>query len=331
LTGNPSSENKPSEVNSDQAATTTATTTTTTAKTMIADLKSGDKFDAFTVKSVSGNLCEKDCTTDICGKIDFDGEYVLSGQIIFNPKLSNPLIFLVNSKIPDLFYITKTKSAALNLSEKNIIILNNSNFNNSDFSAISSVIPDFSSFIENNKKSTSSIPYSKELQIKVKNLTTELCVTDKNKMNSAELVSVELSQAPDKKECTTSVFKIQYPVAWGDCQIQNDTSLTIRTDYDKYQVDLLLKINKATKDAYTKARKTANGISRLNNGEFFEEAQGGAIMSGMMLLGDKYYSYNFDVKSNQPTPEKLDGVWVPDHKVTKDILLDILLSTEVIK
>ena len=324
LGSNPSPENKPNEIKNDQAA-------ATTSKIAIADLKFGDKFDTFTVKLVSGNLCEQDCFADICGKIDFDGEYVLSGQLIFNPNLSSPLLFLVNSKIPDLSYVSKTKSASLNLSDKNIVILNNSNFSSGDFSAISSALPDFSSFIESNKNSTSSTPYSKELQIKVRNFATELCVTDKNRMNAAELVSVELNQAQNKKECATSAFKFQYPVTWGDCQVQNDTLLTFRTDYDKYQVDLLLKINKITKDVYTKAKKTALGLSRLNGGEFFEEAQGGVFMAGMILLNDNYYSYDFDIKSNQPTPDKIDGVWTPDNNITKDALLNILLSAEVIK
>ncbi|MFZ2310747.1 MAG: hypothetical protein WAW11_04350 [Patescibacteria group bacterium] len=329
LIGNQASENKPSEapVNKEQTGQAEQKVAPVLPEALsIASLKAGDQVEGFTVKAVGGNLCEKDCTTDICGKIEFDGEYILSGHLIFNPTAFTPLLFAIDSKVPNLAYFVKTKSATLNVSDKSVIAINDANFNKGDFSVINKALPDFSSFITNSKKATTSTLYSKRLQIKVKNFTTELCVTDKNKINSAEFISLELGRS-----CVASAFKFQYPSSWGKCQVKDNKVLTFKTDYDKYQVDLILTMNSATKEKYSEAKKTAINLTHLNNGEFFEEAQGGAMMGGMMLLGGNYYDYIFDIKSDQPAPENLDGVWVPENNITKDVMLNILSSVEKVK
>ncbi len=142
------------------------------------------------------------------------------------------------------------------------------------------------------------------------------------------------SDAPvvENNDCIIGAVKFQKLAKWGDCQLDTATKLLFRTDYSKYQVDLVLELSKASKADYDLDKFTAVNIYKTkDNGEFYEYPQGGSLMGGMLKLDGNYYIYNFAIKSNQPTPSNLDGIWIPDSNVEKANFLEILKSAQINK
>lgn len=144
-----------------------------------------------------------------------------------------------------------------------------------------------------------------------------------------EVQEVGDSSAQITKKCNVGKVLFEYPGTWGECA-KTENGVSFRTDYDAYQVDLVLSLNVVTKEKYGNRERPANVNELTNgNGEFFEEAQGGTLMGGLIRLNDNYYRFDFSITSSQPAPEELDGIWAPDHDVSKDILLSILRSAKL--
>ena len=132
------------------------------------------------------------------------------------------------------------------------------------------------------------------------------------------------------KECNVGMVLFQYPKDWGECK-ETKNGISFRAEDKPYQVDLILNLSEVTNEEYNNNKEYSFNNNELTsgNGEFFEEAQGGALMGGFMRINNNYYEFDFDIVGNQPVPEKLDGVWIPNHNVSKDNLISILRSAEL--
>ena len=126
-------------------------------------------------------------------------------------------------------------------------------------------------------------------------------------------------------------LKFDYPKSWGDCKII-DNKIYFRTDYKKYNVDLVAEI-KSVNTAVTGQDFLGVGVTKkekidgINNSTIYNIPCGGGIACTVLNIDDKnFYEINWDVTSSQPIPEKLDGVWVPDYSFTRDDIWNILKS-----
>lgn len=148
-----------------------------------------------------------------------------------------------------------------------------------------------------------------------------------NFVNTKEAASS--SEQLATKECKTEKFLFEYPGNWGECS-ETENSVSFRTEEDPYQVDLILTMNESTGEEYNNNKEYSFNYNKLNNGNegFFEVAQGGALMGGFIYL-DNYYKFDFNITSNQPVPENLDGVWAPNNNLNENDLVSILKSAKL--
>jgi len=165
---------------------------------------------------------------------------------------------------------------------------------------------------------------SKNIQ-EVKN---EPIQTNEASKSSGQLIVENSNQTT--KECNVGKVLFKYPKNWGECK-ETKNGVSFITNDDQYQVELVLTLDEATNEEYNSNKEYSFNNNKLagGNGDFFEEAQGGALMSGFIRLYNNYYKFSFDIVSNQPAPEKLNGVWSPNHNVSKDDLISILRSAEL--
>lgn len=152
--------------------------------------------------------------------------------------------------------------------------------------------------------------------------------TNEASNSSGQLIAENFNQM--SRECSVQNLLFRYPVDWGECKdIENGVSF--RTNDDQYQVELVLNLREVTNEEYSRNKEYSFNNNKLDSGrgEFFEEAQGGDLMSGFISLGSYYYKFTFSIISEQIAPEKLDGIWTPSHNVSKDNLISILRSAEL--
>ena len=135
------------------------------------------------------------------------------------------------------------------------------------------------------------------------------------------------------KDCNVGMVLFQYPEVWGDCKLTNEEKISFRTNYAPYQVDLELGLGRIKQDEYNRNKELAINSIKLvrDNGDFYDFAQVGSMMGGVLNLNGEYYSFNFDIKSNQPKPKNLDGVLLPDNNVGTENLLAIMRSAKAVK
>lgn len=291
----------------------------------------GDKIGNFTVLSVQNdNLPEP----EFCGQTSFVGEHSLTGHFVYTPDAPIPLSFRpsIDSSIPRLIMSDKNKTVFLALGFSDVSIFQEPSDLN--FQKITSAIPEFQNFINDNAKNSKGAVFNQELTIKVRNLFSNLCTT-RDSGTSALLVYVAKDGliSNTNKECTKGVINFNYPSSWGNCQLSPDGKILFRTDYPQYQVDLQLTLFKSDKERYDKLKGTALHVLELNrdSGEFYDYPQGGALAAGMLNINGLYYDYNFEIVSNQPIPSNLDGVWLPDSNIQEGALLEIIRSAKVVK
>jgi len=137
----------------------------------------------------------------------------------------------------------------------------------------------------------------------------------------------------DLKICPFEVagFRLSYPKTWGDCRVDGQ-KISFRTDFKKYNVDLVAEVRKTSSELakgfmdYSIKQEKINGI---NNAVIYRGACGGGIACSVLNVNDqKFYEINWEVVSNQPVPENLDGIWVPDYSFTYDDIWTILRSVK---
>lgn len=132
--------------------------------------------------------------------------------------------------------------------------------------------------------------------------------------------------------CDNVVLGLQfsYPKNWGDCRIE-DNNIYFRTDFEKYNVDLVAEIKKIDTSKTDIKEFFASGWNNekiSENIEIFEVPCGGAILCGGIKINNNIYTIDWVVSSDQKVPENLDGIWVPENDVTKDQILSIMRSVK---
>lgn len=153
--------------------------------------------------------------------------------------------------------------------------------------------------------------------------------------NNQPVVNQEVRKVSEQKlkDCNVGMVLFQYPEVWGDCKLTADKKISFRTDYAPYQVDLELGIGKIKIDEYDRNKDAAIHSMKLvrDTGDFYDFAQGGSMMGGVLNLNNSYYSFTFEIKSNQPVPENLGAIWSPDNNVDTETLLAIMRSAKAAK
>lgn len=138
----------------------------------------------------------------------------------------------------------------------------------------------------------------------------------------------------DLKICPFEVagFKFSYPKTWGDCKVDGQ-KISFRTDFKKYNVDLVAEIRETSKEMADQGFITYNikqeKIEGINNSIVYRVACGGGIAcSALNINNQKFYEINWDVFSNQPVPNNLEWIWTPDYSFTPDDIWNILRSIQ---
>ena len=117
----------------------------------------------------------------------------------------------------------------------------------------------------------------------------------------------------DLKICPQEVsgFKFSYPKTWGGCQVDGQ-KISFRTDFKRYNVDLVVEVRETSRELpqgfidYSIKQEKIDGI---NNAVIYRGACGGGIACSVLNVNDKkFYEINWDIVSNQPVSESLDGV-----------------------
>lgn len=135
----------------------------------------------------------------------------------------------------------------------------------------------------------------------------------------------------DLKTCPQEVaeFKFSYPKTWGDCKVDGQ-KISFRTDFEKYNVDLVAELRETSKEmaqGFMDYSIKQEKIDSIDNAIIYRGACGGGIACSVLNINNqKFYEINWEVVSNQPVPEDLDGVWVPDYSFTDDDIWTILRS-----
>lgn len=142
------------------------------------------------------------------------------------------------------------------------------------------------------------------------------------------VISPTLTISEETNILKISDIKMELPKNWKVYSVSGNNA-KILTDYSKYQVYLTLKLNKNDSIAES-SYKSAVTKTKIDYGEVFDVAQGGAKgVTGAVIDGNKY-SFEWNIESNQPVPTNLDGIWRPDDNVTSKILLDITKTVKPI-
>ena len=124
-----------------------------------------------------------------------------------------------------------------------------------------------------------------------------------------------LSGQEQVTENQQSLYFNYLPVGW---EIVNQTAsqVKIKTDDKPWNVYLVGEINKLS------SADTESYVKIKNN--IYQVGCGGALLCAAVDLNDQFYAINWSVQSNQPAPENLDGIWVPNYSFTTDDILDIM-------
>ena len=146
--------------------------------------------------------------------------------------------------------------------------------------------------------------------------------------------SFHFIKSDDLKICPQEVagFKFSYPKTWGDCKVDGQ-KISFHTDFQKYNVDLVADIREISKETADQSFIAHNikqeKVPGALNSTIYDVTCGGGIACTALNINDKkFYEINWDIVSNQPVPENLDGVWVPDYSFTYDDIWTILRSIQ---
>ncbi len=123
-------------------------------------------------------------------------------------------------------------------------------------------------------------------------------------------------------------FEIKLPNGWYFLEKGEYGDIYVRTDYKPYNIDLLINYNKNYKSDIEDYKINRKGFdyTKINDGEIFKIACGGALSCNGAIVGNDLYTFGFGVRSDQKPPENLDGIWTPDHNITQEKIQNIMLS-----
>lgn len=137
--------------------------------------------------------------------------------------------------------------------------------------------------------------------------------------------SVTVEDQTVESSATIAGLTFEIPSPWFVVE-NNETEVVIRTETDPYDVDFVMQIEKIDEV------DTFDGLAATTSvAQIYNVAQGGAFDWYYMSIGEQNYSIVWKIESTQPLPAGLDGIWVPDHKASRDQLLNILKTVSVQK
>jgi len=313
---------------------------------IISDLKPGDKIGDYVIKEIKGALCQSDCKTDadLSGSISFAGEHVITGKFHYSAEYPIKIGFIPNdsNKIPYLGINHDKDILELLIGNQHISMMNDE-FIQDNFSIITSNFPGFADFIKEKNSNMDAGSrdtfgvFDKDVAIKIKNYSTN-SLPGGEAGPMAEFVEIvksdnQIVSTKNLKECITlNSVSYKYPVTWGDCSSTSNGAVTFRTDYSKHKVDLVLSLIDSTQGEYERLKGAAlNGVNKLDNasGEFYEIPTGGSLMAGGLKIGEKYYKFVYNIKSDQSNSADI-GEWMADNNVKYDDMVSILKSMKSI-
>lgn len=138
----------------------------------------------------------------------------------------------------------------------------------------------------------------------------------------------------DLKICPFEVagFKFSYPKTWGDCKVDGQ-KISFRTDFKKYNVDLVAEIRETSREiayqGFVTNNITQEKIDGINNSIVYRVACGGGIACTALNIDDqKFYEINWEIVSNQPVPNNLEWILTLDYSFTPDDIWTILRSIQ---
>ncbi|MFH1523007.1 MAG: hypothetical protein ABIE43_04300 [Patescibacteria group bacterium] len=165
-------------------------------------------------------------------------------------------------------------------------------------------------------------------------------------------MGIEEMNTSDWKTCVNENlgFKIKYPEKWGDCYTTqtkvrelltksnkdycvNDECFIFKTDYKEHDVYSLINITSVDKNETLLIQNIKKGRGDIGvpfkDGVIFNFGCSGSPCIEA-LLENEFYKIDLSIDSNQLAPDYYDGIWSPDHNITRDIDWNILTTLEVI-
>ncbi|MFA4845876.1 MAG: hypothetical protein WC654_04935 [Patescibacteria group bacterium] len=130
---------------------------------------------------------------------------------------------------------------------------------------------------------------------------------------------------PESETFTVSNLTFEIPSPWTVVSSDESTAV-IRTEIDPYLVDVVMEVEEIDEVDTFDGLAATTSVAKIYN-----VAQGGAFDWYYMSVGDKSYSIVWQIESTQPLPADLDGIWVPDHTVSREQLLDVLKTVSVVE
>lgn len=144
------------------------------------------------------------------------------------------------------------------------------------------------------------------------------------------------------KEIILNVFKsnnidLKYNADITDFNLNEAGDLmVVKTDYQPYNVYLVITIDNSTIDDIAKyisqARENDDPIiNKVKDGRIFDYGGYSGPRYNRALLDKNLYHFVWRKASNQRKPESYDGIWSPDNNVTKEDIWQILSTIEKIE
>jgi len=110
------------------------------------------------------------------------------------------------------------------------------------------------------------------------------------------------------------------PSEWIWLDFPSDDSVRFETSQDPYNV-----IEKIDVFASDQELVGEGVIEETENATIYANPCGGALACYYVEFEDGLYEVYWNIpSSNQEPPEDLDGIWHPDHNVTKDVILEVM-------
>ena len=126
-------------------------------------------------------------------------------------------------------------------------------------------------------------------------------------------------------------IKLKYPNEWKECTAVN-SSFLFDINYNEYNITFTVNGSKNEKQHIKWFIEERGGFDYTvtKNGEVFQDVCSGGGCYGAIIEGNIYF-FTMDIKSTQPVPEDFDGIWTPDHNITKDQIWTVLKNIELIE
>lgn len=103
---------------------------------------------------------------------------------------------------------------------------------------------------------------------------------------------------------------------------QNEKYAIVQTDYKPYNVQLYMYYEVGPEDGveFVNTDRSGPHYAKIPDGEIFQSACGGNLGCFIAVIDQDTYKINFGIKSDQPAPENLNEIWIPQHNVSQEDL-----------